>query len=195
MAKKQQRIAVKGIEIVTFQRNEHDYISLTDIARYKDKNRSDYILQNWMRTRSALEFLGLWEKLFNPNFNSIEFDGFRKESGLNSFILTPKQWITKTNAIGMISKTGRYGGGTYAHVDIAYEFASWISAEFKLYLIKEFQRLKEEESQRLLLGWDVKRTLTKINYKIHTDAVKAHLIPQEVTPKQANLTYASECCC
>lgn len=183
---------MKGIEIVTYKKNEKDYISLTDIARYKDNDRSDYILQNWMRTRGAIEFLGLWEKLYNPNFNSIEFDGFRKESGLNSFVLTPKKWITKTNAIGIVSKAGRYGGGTYAHVDIAYEFASWISAEFKLYLIKEFQRLKREENLRLEQGWDVKRILAKINYKIHTDAVKDHLIPAYLSKNRANIVYANE---
>lgn len=192
MTIKQQKIQVKGIEIVTFKKNEKDYISLTDVARYKDKDRSDYILQNWMRTRGAIEFLGLWEKLYNPNFNSIEFDGFRKESGLNSFVLTPKKWITKTNAIGIVSKAGRYGGGTFAHLDIAYEFASWISAEFKLYLIKEFQRLKREENLRLEQGWDVKRMLSKINYKIHTDAVKDHLIPAYLSKNRANIVYANE---
>lgn len=192
MTKIQQKINVKGVQIVIFKKNERDYISLTDIARYKDKERSDYVLQNWMRTRNAIEFLGLWEKLNNPNFNSIEFDGFRKESGLNSFVLTPKKWIAQTNAIGIVSKTGRFGGGTYAHIDIAYEFASWISAEFKLFLIKEFQRLKEEENIRLALGWDIKRTLAKINYKIHTDAVKAHLIPENVSKNRINMVYASE---
>lgn len=191
MAKKQQKIQVKGIEIVTFKKNETDYISLTDIARYKDKNRSDYILQNWMRTRSAIEYLGLWEKLYNSNFNSIEFDGIRKQSGLNSFVLTPKRWITQTNAIGIVSKVGRYGG-TYAHLDIAYEFASWISAEFKLYLIKEFQRLKQEENLRLEQGWDIKRMLAKINYRIHTDAVKAHLIPANISKNRTNMVYANE---
>lgn len=190
--KKTQKINVKGVQIVTFKKNEKDYISLTDIARYKDKNRSDYVLQNWMRTRNAIEFLGLWEKLNNPNFNSIEFDGFRKESGLNSFVLTPKRWVMRTKAIGIVSKTGRYGGGTYAHVDIAYEFASWISAEFKLFLIKEFQRLKEEESRRLVLGWDIRRTLARINYKIQTDAIRAHLIPKSVSKNKINMVYASE---
>ncbi len=192
MTNKKQKLIVKGIEVVTFKKNERDYISLTDIARYKDKDRSDYILQNWMRTRSAIEFLGLWEKLYNPNFNSIEFDGFKKESGLNSFILTPKKWITKTNAVGIVSKTGRYGGGTYAHLDIAYEFASWISAEFKLFLIKEFQRLKEEENLRLALGWDLKRNLAKINYRIHTDAIKAHLVPNNLSKNRVNAVYANE---
>ncbi|HSW88639.1 MAG TPA: KilA-N domain-containing protein [Candidatus Saccharimonadales bacterium] len=170
------KITVKGLHIVTFIKNENDYISLTDIARYKDKDRSDYVIQNWLRTRDTIEFIGLWEKLNNPEFKSIEFDGFRQSAGLNSFSLTPQRWIEITKAIGIISKKGR-GGGTYAHKDIAFEFASWMSAEFKLYLIKEFQRLKEEENQRLALGWDVKRMLTKINYRIHTDAIKEYLIP------------------
>jgi len=186
------KIVVQGIKIITFKKKENDYISLTDIARYKDSDRSDYILQNWMRTKSSIEFLGLWEKLHNPVFNSIEFDGIKNEAGSNSFVLTPKRWITATNAIGILSKTGRYGGGTYAHIDIAFEFASWISPEFKLYLIKEFQRLKEEESQRLELGWNVKRTLAKINYKIHTDAIKAHLIPPHISKQSANIVYANE---
>lgn len=185
------KITVKGIEIVTFQSNKSDYISLTDIARYKDKNRSDYIIQNWLRTRDTIEFLGLWEKINNADFKSIEFDGFRQKAGLNSFSLTPKRWIESTNATGLVSKKGRTGG-TYAHKDIALEFASWISAEFKLYIIKEFQRLKEEESQRLALGWDIKRTLAKINYKIHTDAVKDHLVPSNVSNKQTNMVYANE---
>lgn len=192
MVSKKKTIAVKGLEIITFNKNNSDYISLTDIARYKDRERSDYILQNWMRTRSAIEFLGLWEKLYNPNFNPIEFDGIKNEAGLNSFVLTPKRWISATGAIGIISKTGRYGGGTYAHMDIAFEFASWISAEFKLYLIKEFQRLKEEENERLRLGWDVKRTLVKLNYRIHTDAIKAHLIPPQISKQSANIVYANE---
>ena len=145
-----------------------------------------------MRTRSTVEFLGLWEKLHNQNFNSIEFDAFRNESGSNSFSLTPQRWIEKTNAVGLVSKAGRYRGGTFAHKDIAFEFASWISAEFKLYLIKEFQRLKEEENQRLALGWDVKRTLAKVNYRIHTDAIKKHLIPPYISKSSANVVYANE---
>ena len=185
------KITVKGIEIVIFFKKESDYISLTDIARYKDEDRSDYIIQNWLRNRDTIEFLGLWEKINNPDFKSIEFDGFRQKAGLNSFSLTPKKWTESTNAIGLVSKKGRTGG-TYAHKDIAFEFASWISAEFKLYLIKEFQRLKEEESQKLALGWDVKRTLTKINYKIHADAIQEHLIPENVTGNRANMVYASE---
>ena len=183
---------VKGIEIVTFKKNEADYISLTDIAKYRDSERTNYIIQNWMRTRSTVEFLGLWEKLHNLKFNSIEFDAFRSESGSNSFSLTPQRWIEKTNAVGLVSKAGRYGGGTYAHKDISFEFASWISAEFKLFLIKEFQRLKEEENIRLALGWNIKRMLAKINYKIHTDAVKAHLIPANISKNRINMVYANE---
>jgi len=190
--KKIKKIEVKGLSIITFEKNTFDFISLTDIAKYKDSERTNYVIQNWMRTRSTIEFLGLWEKLHNQNFNSIEFDAFRNESGSNSFSLTPQRWIEKTNAVGLVSKAGRYGGGTYAHKDIAFEFASWISPEFKLYLIKEFQRLKEEENERLALGWDVKRALTKINYRIHTDAIKKHLIPKRISKEQANIIFANE---
>jgi len=186
------KIITKGIKVYIFQQNETDYISLTDIARYKDKERTDYIIQNWMRNRNTIEFLGIWEQINNPNFKPIEFDGFKKDAGLNSFSLTPKRWISSVNAIGIIAKSGRYGGGTFAHKDIAFEFASWISAEFKLYLIKEFQRLKSEENERLILGWDVKRQLTKINYRIHTDSIKENLIPQSITNNQAKVIYASE---
>lgn len=172
-----------------FQHRDEDFISLTDIARHRDTERGDYIIQNWMRNRNSIEFLGIWEQLNNPDFNSIEFDGIRKQAGLNSFSLTPKRWINATGAIGIISKTGRYGG-TFAHKDIAFEFASWISVEFKLYLIKEFQRLKDEEQKQL--GWDIKRNLTKINYRIHTDAIKNNLIPPELSKTQINFVYASE---
>lgn len=184
------KIEVKGYEINTIH-NEHneDYICITDMARFRDTERTDYIIQNWMRNRTTIEFLGIWEQLNNPDFKPIEFDGFRRQAGLNSFVLTPKQWITKTDAIGLISKAGRYGG-TYAHKDIAFEFASWISVEFKLYLIKEFQRLKQQEQKQL--GWDIKRNLAKINYRIHTDAIKENLIPEELTKAQINLVYASE---
>src|SRR3989344_6296710 len=185
------KIITKGIQVYIFQQNETDYISLTDIARYKDKERTDYIIQNWMRNRNTIEFLGIWEQINNPNFKPIEFDGFKKDAGLNSFSLTPKRWISSVNAIGIIAKSGRYGGGTFAHKDIAFEFASWVSAEFKLYLIKEFQRLKSEENERLAVGWDAKRMLTKINYKIHTDAIKESIIvPQKLSQKDANVTYA-----
>jgi hypothetical protein len=166
-----------------------DYISLTDMARYKDADRSDYIIQNWLRNRNTVEYLGIWEQLNNPDFNPIEFDGFRKQAGLNSFSLTAKRWIEATNAIGLISRSGRYGG-TYAHPDIAFEFASWISVEFKLYLIKEFQRLKADELKQL--GWDIRRNLAKINYRIHTDAIKENLIPAELSRAQVSFIYATE---
>lgn len=175
-----------------FIRNEGDYISLTDIAKLKNKDMPADVVKNWMRTHSTIEFLGLWEKINNPSFKLVEFDGFKNESGSNSFVLSPQKWIETTRAIGIVSKSGRYGGGTFAHKDIAFEFASWISTEFKLYLIKEFQRLKEEENVRLVLGWDVKRQLTKINYRIHTDAIKEHLIPPYVAKHSADIVYASE---
>ena len=185
------KIKVLSKEITIQTRHNNDYISLTDIARYKDAERTDYIIQNWLRNRNTIEFLGIWEHLNNPGFNPIEFDGIKKKAGLNSFILTAKRWIEATNAIGLISKTGRYGG-TYAHKDIAFEFASWVSVEFKLYLIKEFQRLKEDENRRLSLAWNLNRTLSKLNYRIHTDAIKVHLIPAVVTSAQASITYANE---
>ena len=184
-------IEVKGTAVSILTEREEDYICLTDIARYKDAERTDYLISNWLRNRNTVEFLGIWEHLHNPGFNPIEFDGIRNQTGLNSFILTAKQWTERTGAIGLISKAGRYGG-TYAHRDIAFEFASWISVEFKLYLIKEFQRLKADESQRLSLAWNLNRTLSKLNYRLHTDAIKTHLIPAEVTPAQAAITYATE---
>ena len=185
-------ITVKGTQIAIFRENSKDeYISLTDIARYRDAERSDYILQNWLRNRSTIEFVGLWEKFNNPNFNSIEFDGIKNQAGSNSFSLTPKRWIETTNAIGIISKTGKYGG-TFAHRDIAFEFATWISAEFKFYFIKEFQRLKEDENDRLKLEWNLQRTLAKVNYHIQTDAIKENLIPKELNKYQINFVYANE---
>ena len=189
MKSENKKINVKGKDIIVNNINDEDYISITDIARYKDDKRTDYIIQNWLRNRNTIEFLGIWEKLNNPNFNPIEFDGFRNQAGLNSFILTSKKWINSTNAIGLISKAGRYGG-TYAHKDIAFEFASWISVEFKLYLIKEFQRLKDSENGQL--DWNLKRNLTKINYRIQTDAIKENLIPKELSLKEKNIIYASE---
>ena len=183
------KIDVQGTEVGIISREQQDYISLTDIARYKNSDKTDDLIRNWLRNRNTIEFLGIWETLNNPNFKPVEFDGFKKQAGLNSFTLTPSQWIAKTNAIGVITKQGRYGG-TYAHKDIAFEFASWISVEFKLYLIKEFQRLKEEEHKQL--GWDIKRNLARINYRIHTDAIKENLIPPELTTRQTNLIYASE---
>ncbi|MCH7675516.1 KilA-N domain-containing protein [candidate division KSB1 bacterium] len=189
MTQKSKKIEVLSRSVTIYQHREEDFISLTDIARHRDEKRSDYIIQNWMRNRNTIEFLGIWEQLNNPAFNSIEFDGIRNQAGLNSFSLTPKRWISATAAIGLLAKTGRYGG-TYAHKDIAFEFASWISVEFKLYLIKEFQRLKEEEFKQL--GWDIKRNLAKINYRIHTDAIKQNLIPRQLTKAQINHIYASE---
>ncbi len=183
------KIQVLSREVTVLTVKEEDYICLTDIAKYKNSDATDDLIRNWLRNRNTLEFLGVWEHLNNADFNPVEFDGIKKVAGLNSFTLTPKQWIQRTAAIGIISKAGRYGG-TYAHKDIAFEFASWISVEFKLYLIKEFQRLKEQERQTL--GWDIKRNLAKINYRIHTDAIKAHLIPPELTKAQTALIYASE---
>ena len=165
---KKQKINVNGTEVLLFSREKEDYISLTDIARHKDSERTNYIIQNWMRSRSTIEFIGLWEQLHNPGFKGIEFDAFKNEAGSNSFTLTPKRWINSTNAIGIVSKSGRYGG-TFAHQDIAFEFASWISAEFKLYLLKEFQRLKREEAEQKKLEWKVSRTLATVNYRIQME--------------------------
>ncbi len=183
------KINVLNKEITIQTRDEADYISLTDIAKYKNADASDDLIRNWLRNRNTVEFVGIWEFLNNPDFNPVEFDGIKSQAGLNSFTLTPKQWIEKTGAIGIVSKAGRYGG-TYAHKDIAFEFASWISVEFKLYLIKEFQRLKEVELEQM--GWDIKRNLAKINYRIHTDAIQANLIPPALSKAQTNLVYASE---
>jgi hypothetical protein len=184
-------IDVRGTEIRVVRHQDEDYISLTDIAKSKNADHPDDLIRNWLRNRNTLELLGIWEQLHNPGFNPVEFDGIKKQAGLNSFTLTPKQWIQKTAATGIVSKAGRYGG-TYAHTDIAFEFASWVSVEFKLYLIKEFQRLKEDENRRLSLAWNLNRTLAKINYQLHTNAIQTHLIPVEVTPKQASITYANE---
>ncbi len=184
-----QKIEVMEQPVTVFKQRQEDFISLTDIARYQEPERTDHVIQNWMRNRNTIEFLGIWERLNNPDFKPLEFEGFRNQAGLNSFVLTPKQWTLKTGAIGIVSKAGRYGG-TFAHKDIAFEFASWVSVEFKLYLIKEFQRLKEDEQKQL--GWDIKRNLAKINYRIHTDAVQANLIPPELTAQQIGLVYASE---
>jgi len=188
---KKTTIEVQGAVITVLSQKEQDFICLTDIARFKSTDRFDDLIRNWLRNRNTVEFLGVWERLNNPNFNPVEFDGIKIQAGLNSFTLTPKQWIEKTRAVGIVSSAGRYGG-TYAHKDIAFEFASWISVEFRLYLIKEFQRLKEDENRRLSLAWNLNRTLSKLNYRIHTDAVKAHLIPPEVTPAQAAITYATK---
>ncbi|HRO75537.1 MAG TPA: KilA-N domain-containing protein [Crocinitomicaceae bacterium] len=188
---KNKMITVQDIDVVLYEDNKQDYISLTDIARYKNQKEPKDVVKNWMRSRSTIEFLGLWEQLNNPNFKGVEFDPLLYEAGSNSFTLSPSKWIETTNAKGIVSKQGK-NGGTYAHKDIAFEFASWVSASFKLYLIKEFQRLKEEESNRSALAWDLHRTLAKVNYRIHTDAIKENLIPQEITKHQASFVYANE---
>ncbi|MFH1127611.1 MAG: KilA-N domain-containing protein [archaeon] len=184
-------LEVQGTAIALVSQKDEDYICITDIARYKNAQSTDDLVRNWLRNRNTIEFLGIWEKLNNPDFKPVEFDGIKMQAGLNSFTLTPKQWIGNTGAIGIISKAGRYGG-TYAHKDIAFEFASWISVEFKLYLIKEFQRLKDDENRRLSLAWNLNRTISRLNYRIHTDAIKAHIIPALITPEQAAITYANE---
>ena len=189
MGSKMSKLSIQGKDVTLVTVNKKDYISITDIAKYRSSETPADIVKNWLRSRSTIELLGLWEKLYNPDFKLVEFDQFKNEAGANYFVLSPKKWIEKTNAIGLISKSRRYGG-TYAHKDIAFEFASWISIEFKFYLIKEFQRLKEAEQAQI--GWDIKRNLTKINYRIHTNAIKANLIPSKLTAKQVSFIYASE---
>jgi hypothetical protein len=182
------KIKVNNTEITIVSVNESDYISLTDIAKFKTDDTSA-VIANWMRNRNTIEFLGIWESLYNPNFKPLEFEGFKKEAGLNAFTLSPLKWVTATEAIGLIVKSGRYGG-TYAHKDIAFKFASWISVEFELYIVKEFQRLKEEEQKQI--GWSAKRELAKLNYHIHTDAIKQNLIPQKLSAAQTSIVYANE---
>lgn len=179
----------KEIAIYTYD-FVNEFISLTDIAKYKSNEPND-VIRNWMRLKDTIEFLGLWEKLHNPDFKPVEFDGFRNEAGANVFTMSPQKWIEGVNAKGIVSKSGRYGG-TFAHSDIAFEFASWVSAEFKLYIIKDYKRLKNDENSRLSLNWNLNRELSKLNYKIHTDAIKENLIPPELTPQQIAFTYASE---
>jgi len=184
-------IKAKGLDIGIYTEDfKNEYISLTDIARYKSDDPTA-VIQNWMRNRDTVEFLGLWETLHNPDFKPLEFEGFRMQAGLNAFTLSPTKWINAVNAIGIVSKSGRYGG-TYAHSDIAFEFASWVSAEFKLYIIKDYKRLKSDENSKMALGWNLNRELSKLNYKIHTDAIKENLIPPELTSRQKTMTYASE---
>lgn len=182
------KIIVQNTNISIININGEDYVSITDLARHKSDDPTA-VIGNWMRNRNTIEFLGIWESLYNSDFKPLEFERFRKEAGLNAFTLSPKKWIETTNATGLISKSGRYGG-TYAHKDIAFKFASWISVEFELYIVKEFQRLKTEEQKSL--GWSVKHELSKINYRIHTDAIKQNLIPSEITKAQANIIYANE---
>lgn len=181
------KIEVQGTSITIISNHEEDYISLTDMVREIDNGPS--LIEKWLRNKNTIEFLGIWEEIYNADFNSPEFEGIKNEAGLNRFVLSVKQWVEKTNSKGIIAKAGRYGG-TYAHKDIAFEFASWISPKFKLYLIKEFQRLKESEQKQL--GWNIRRNLAKINYRIHTDAIKENLIPQVVSKQQISFIYASE---
>lgn len=178
-------------KVVVLTKNKLDYISLTDIARHKNPSEPKDVVKNWMRSKTTIEFLGLWEKIHNPDFKGVEFDSFMYQAGGNAFVLSPSKWIETTNAVGILVSSGK-NGGTYAHKDIAFEFASWISSEFKLYLIVEFQRLKNEESRRSNLDWNLKRTLAKVNYRIHTDAIKENLIPPTLSSAQVNRVYADE---
>ena len=188
---KKDTIEAKGFAIQIYTEDfKNDYISLTDIARYKNVHEPKDVVKNWLRVRDTIEFLGLWETIHNPSFKGVEFDSFRKEAGTNAFTLSPQRWIENTNAIGIVSKSGR-GGGTFAHPDIAMEFASWISAEFKLYLIQDYKRLKSDENSKLSLGWNLNREISKINYKIHTDAIKEYLL-KDPTNEQLSYKYASE---
>jgi len=188
---KKDTIEAKGFAIQIYTEDfKNDYISLTDIARYKNVHEPKDVVKNWLRVRDTIDFLGLWETIHNPNFKGVEFDSFRKEAGTNAFTLSPQRWIENTNAIGIVSKSGR-GGGTFAHPDIAMEFASWISAEFKLYLIQDYKRLKSDENSKLSLGWNLNREISKINYKIHTDAIKEYLL-KDLTNEQLSYKYASE---
>ena len=188
---KKDTIEAKGFAIQIYTEDfKNDYISLTDIARYKNVHEPKDVVKNWLRVRDTIDFLGLWETIHNPNFKGVEFDSFRKEAGTNAFTLSPQRWIENTNAIGIVSKSGR-GGGTFAHPDIAMEFASWISAEFKLYLIQDYKRLKGDENSKLSLGWNLNREISKINYKIHTDAIKEYLL-KDLTNEQLSYKYASE---
>ena len=189
MAKKK-TIQVKETEITIIQHNDTDYISLTDMVRHFEDGL--VLIEKWLRNKNTIEFIGIWEQINNPLFNSPEFGGIKNEAGLNRFTLSVKKWIEKTHAIGLIAKTGRYGSGTFAHKDIAFEFGSWLSPEFKLYLIKEFQRLKDDENDRLKLEWSFQRTLAKVNYRIHTDAIKEKLIPPSLSKNQINYLYANE---
>ena len=185
-------IKINDYEIITFSQNSEDYISLTDMARFKNAETTGLVISHWLSTRYTVEFMGLWEKMNNPIFNVTEFSNIKNESGSNGFVLSAKQWIEKTNAVGIISKPGRYGSGTFAHKDIAFEFGSWISPEFKYYLIKEFQRLEEDENDRLKIEWNLQRTLAKVNYHIRTDAIKQNLIPAEISKQQISFVYANE---
>lgn len=185
-------IHAKGIDISIYTTNfENEFISLTDIAKYRNEDDPRFVIQNWMRNRNTIEFLGVWEELHNPNFNRVQFEAVRNEAGLNRFVMTPTKWIAQMSAIGIVSKAGRYGG-TYAHSDIAMSFATWISPEFQLYIMKDYRRLKTDENSRLSLSWNLNREISKLNYRIHTDAIKENLIPPELTAMQISYKYACE---
>ena len=190
---KSDTLHVQGINVGIYTEDyRNEYISLTDIARYRNSDDPRFAIQNWMRNRNTIEFLGLWETLHNPNFNRVQFDTFKNEAGLNRFVMTPSKWIDLTGAIGIVTKAGRYGSGTYAHSDIAMEFASWISAEFKLYLMKDYRRLKFDENSRLSLSWNLNREISKLNYRVHTDAIQQNLLPPDLTKEQQSYIYADE---
>lgn len=186
-------IHAKGIDIGIYTKDfENEFISLTDIAKYKNEDDPRFVIQNWMRNRNTIEFLAVWEQLHNPDFNRVQFEAVKNEAGLNRFVMTPAKWIEQMNAVGIVSKSGRYGGGTFAHSDIAMSFATWISPEFQLYIMKDYRRLKADENSRLSLNWNLNREIAKLNYRIHTDAIKDHLIPPELTPEQISYKYANE---
>ncbi|MBO4267680.1 MAG: KilA-N domain-containing protein [Lachnospiraceae bacterium] len=190
---KKETIHAKGIDIGIYTTDfENEFISLTDIAKYRNVDDPRFVIQNWMRNRNTIEFLAVWETLHNPGFNRVQFEAVKNEAGLNRFVMTPTKWIEQMNAKGIVSKSGRYGGGTYAHSDIALSFASWISPEFQLYIMKDYRRLKSDENSRLSLNWNLNREIAKLNYRIHTDAIKDHLIPPELTPEQISYKYANE---
>ena len=190
---KKETIHAKGIDIGIYTKDfENEYISLTDIAKYRNEDDPRFVIQNWMRNRNTIEFLGVWEQLHNPDFNRVQFEAVKNEAGLNRFVMTPTKWIEQMNSIGIVSKSGRYGGGTYAHSDIAMSFATWISPEFQLYIMMDYRRLKSDENSRLSLNWNLNREIAKLNYRIHTDAIKDNLIPPELTPDQISYKYANE---
>ena len=190
---KKETIHAKGIDIGIYTKDfENEYISLTDIAKYRNEDDPRFVIQNWMRNRNTIEFLGVWEQLHNPDFNRVQFEAVKNEAGLNRFVMTPTKWIEQMNSIGIVSKSGRYGGGTYAHSDIAMSFATWISPDFQLYIMMDYRRLKSDENSRLSLNWNLNREIAKLNYRIHTDAIKDNLIPPELTPDQISYKYANE---
>ena len=185
-------IHANGIDIGIYTTDfENEFISLTDIAKYRNADDPRFVIQNWMRNRNTVEFLAVWEELHNPNFNRVQFEAVRSEAGLNRFVMTPTKWIEETNAMGIVSKAGRYGG-TYAHSDIAMSFATWLSPEFQLYILKDYRRLKADENSKLSIGWNLNREISKLNYRVHTDSIKENLIPKALTPDQISFTYASE---